>query len=134
MVDTTSAAQNNTDSEPPFIVELADKAMDDFERHPRVAAELDAWRGEFDLDFAFDPQFRERGASAHPGREDWADLKSINRFFEARLLACAGAQSRGGLRGLMPFMPSRGASEEEPFPCSHPRRPAACFSPWSRSP
>ncbi len=73
-------------------------------------------------------------SSIHAVFEDQAEMKSINRFFEARLVACGGAQSHGGIWGLMRSTPSTGASEEEPFPCSHPRCRAACFSPSSPSP
>jgi hypothetical protein len=134
MVDTTTAAPKKTTPEPPFVFELANNAVGDIEHGRRVAAELGAWPREFDLSFAFDPRFRERGAFAHPAFEALAGMKSINHFSEARLRACASAQPRGGLRGLMPLMPSTGASKEEPFQCSHPRCFAACFSPWSLSP
>ena len=38
-------------------------------------------------------------SSIHAVFEDQAEMKSINRFFEARLVACASARSRGGMLG-----------------------------------
>ena len=134
MLDTTTAAPTKTISEPPFILELANNPLGDIEHGPRVAAEFGALAREFDFNFAFGPQFRELETSIHAAFEDRADIKSINRFSEAGLVACDSAQSNGGLWGLMPSMPSTGASEEEPFPCSHPRCHAAYCSPSSPSP
>lgn len=134
MLDTTTAAPTTTVLEPPFVFGLANNPMRDIEHGPRIAAKFGAPARDFDFNFAFDPQFRELGDSVRAAFKDRADMESIKRFSKARLVACDSAQSRGGMWGLTASTPSTGASEEEPFPCSHPRCRAACFSPWSPSP
>lgn len=135
MLDKTTAAPTKTIPEPLFIFELANNYMGEIEHDLSIVAEFGALAREPDFNFGLKLQCREFDAFIHPAFKDRTHIKYIKRFSEPRLdrdapfVACASAQSRGGLWGLMPSMPSTGASDEESFPCSHPRCRAACCSP-----